>query len=67
MRLINAADLTFKSTAELQFMIREFSDMLYTADASTYQYSVLRDSLEVIKRALAARLKSEQKFLAPKF
>jgi hypothetical protein len=41
--------------------------MLYTADASTYQYSVLRDSLEVIKRALAARLKSEQKFSPPKF
>jgi len=24
MRLINVTDLTFKSTAELQFMIREF-------------------------------------------
>jgi hypothetical protein len=67
MRLINAADLTFKSVADLYFMIREYSDQLATMDASTYEYSVVRDSLEVVKRALAARLASEQKFLQPKF
>jgi hypothetical protein len=67
MRLINAADLTFKSVADLYFMIRQYSDKLNTMDASTYEYSVVRDSLEVIKRALAARLASERKFLQPKF
>jgi hypothetical protein len=48
-------------------MIRQYSDRLATMDASTYEYSVVRDSLEVIKRALAARLASERKFLQPKF
>jgi len=67
MRLINAADLTFKSVADLYFMIRQYSDRLATMDASTYEYSIVRDSLEIIKRALAARLKSESKFLQPKF
>ena len=67
MRLINAADLTFKSAADLYFMIRQYSDRLNTMDASTYEYSVVRDSLQVIKRALAARLTSEQKFSPPKF
>lgn len=62
MRLINAADLTFKSEAELKFMIREYETWLYTMDASTYQYSVMRDSLEVIKRALAARRMGGPKF-----
>ena len=55
MRLINAADLTFKSDAELRYMIREYEALLITMDASTYQYSVLRDSLIQIRRALAAR------------
>jgi hypothetical protein len=67
MRLINAADLTFKSVADLYFMIRQYSDMLCTMDASTYEYSIVRDSHEIIKRALAARLKNEQKFSPPKF
>ena len=67
MRLINAADLTFKSVADLYFMIRKYSDRLATMDASTYEYSVVRDSLEIIKRALAARLASERKFSPPKF
>jgi hypothetical protein len=55
MRLINAADLTFKSDAELRYMIREYENWTLTMDASTYEYSVLRDSLEQLRRALMAR------------
>jgi hypothetical protein len=67
MRLINVTDLTFKSEALLKFMIHEYEALLYTMDASTYEYSIVRDSLEVIKRELAARRKRESNFLKPKF
>lgn len=62
MRLITAVDLTFKSDALLMHMIREYSDRLYTMDASTYEYYIVRDSLEIMKRALVARRMSGPKF-----
>ena len=62
MRLINAADLTFKSDEELRYMIREYENWTLTMDASTYEYSVMRHSLEQLKRALVARQMSGPKF-----
>jgi hypothetical protein len=62
MRLINAADLAFKSDAELRYMIREYENWMLTMDASTYEYSVMRHSLEQIKRALVHRQISGPRF-----
>ncbi len=62
MRLITAVDLTFKSDVLLMHMIREYADRLFTMDASTYEYYIIRDSLEIMKRALAARRMSGPKF-----
>ena len=55
MRLINAADLTFKTDAELFAMIREASESLQGMDVSGLEYAATISSLEIIKRALAAR------------
>ena len=63
MKLITAVDLTFKSDVLLMHMIREYSDRLFTMDASTYEYYIIRDSLEIMKRALAAR----RRMSGPKF
>ena len=55
MRLITQTDLTFKSTLQLQMMIREYLAMLQTMDASSYEYYIVRDSLTIMQRALKAR------------
>ena len=55
MRLITQVDLTFKSNVQLQLMINEYAALLYTMDASTYEYYIVRDSLTIMQRALKAR------------
>ena len=62
MRLINVADLTFKTTAELIAMIREVSESLQYMHVASDEYRATISSLQIIKRALAARRMSGPKF-----
>ena len=62
MKFINAADLTFKTNAELFALIREASDSLQDMDVNDPEYEATMSSLEIIRRTLAARRMSGPKF-----
>ncbi len=62
MKFINAADLTFKTSAELTAMISEIVESLQDMDVSSPEYTATISSLQIIKRALAARRMSGPKF-----
>ena len=62
MRFINAADLIFKTDAELLAMIREISESLQSMEESGPEYAATISSLAIIGRALAARRMSGPKF-----
>lgn len=55
MNFINAADLTFKTSAELTAMISEIVESLQDMDVSSPEYTATISSLQIVKRALAAR------------
>ncbi|MBE0614864.1 MAG: hypothetical protein IH604_14435 [Burkholderiales bacterium] len=60
--IINATELTFKSTAQLTAMIGEVLQCLRSMDASSPEYAAAMYSLQILKRALAARRMSGPKF-----
>jgi hypothetical protein len=55
MRMINAADLVFKSNNELIALIREISESLQYMDVNSREYEPTVASLGIVKRTLQAR------------
>ena len=64
MTFINAADLTFKTDAELLAIIREISETLEDLDVSSPEFTSAVCSLSIIRRALSAR---RNRIKGPKF
>ena len=62
MKLVNAADLTFKTKAELHAMIREATDSLAEMHLDSDEYAATVSSILIIRRALAARQMPRPKF-----
>lgn len=60
--IINATDLAFKSTAQLTAMIGEVLECLQDMDVSSPEYIAAMNSLQILKRALAARRMSGPRF-----
>lgn len=63
MNFINAADLTFKTNAELIAMIRKATESLYCMNVADPEYAATIGSIQIMKRTLAAR----QQMNGPKF
>lgn len=55
MKLINIADLTFKTDAEIRAMIAEALQSLGGMDPTGPEYDATASSIGIMRRALAAR------------
>jgi hypothetical protein len=55
MQMINAADLTFKSTNELVALIKEIAESLQDMPIESPEYQATVSSLTIAKRVLHAR------------
>lgn len=55
MNFINAADLTFKTEAELIAMIRKATESLQYMNVADPDYAATIGSIRIIRRTLAAR------------
>ena len=64
MKFINAADLTFKTDAELLAIICEISETLEDLDPSSPEFTSAVCSLSILRRALTAR---RNRIKGPKF
>jgi hypothetical protein len=62
MKMINAADLTFKSTNELVALIKEIAASLQDMPIESPEYQATVSSLTIAKRALQARRMKRPKF-----
>lgn len=62
MKLINVADLIFKTDAELIALIREVTESLQDMEINSPEYAATISSLCIIKRTLAARRTRGPKF-----